>query len=275
MLKCVDSRAHDAAIKLNSFINEFSMHEIESFRKYFRAIELHSLALKSDSAENQLLNLWVGLETLVPSKLSANKAKINNIIDSTLPFLSLVYVYSLTDRLSKDFRKYDYHSFLTATNSISGENDRVKLLKLLLLQQHCEAKNRLFDELGNYHLLRYRAYYFSQCLSSTKKISKLLRTHWERVDWQIRRIYRTRNQIVHAGYTPSYTDILIKNLHDYFDIVTNGIMYYASMGNKINTVEQAFKYSEIKCEDYLKELERENRAIDASNIRELIIEKRI
>lgn len=103
MLMCADSKKKAAAIKLNSFIHEFSLKDHASFRRFNRAIELHTLALKSDSPENQFLNLWVALETIVPSKLGRNKAKINNIIDSVLPFLSLCYIPKLIDKLLHDY----------------------------------------------------------------------------------------------------------------------------------------------------------------------------
>ncbi|MGD2117517.1 MAG: hypothetical protein PVG66_04100 [Chromatiales bacterium] len=275
MLMCSDNRAPDAALKLNKFINEFSLHEQHIFEKFFRATELHSLSLKNDSPENQLLNLWVGLETLAPSKLSRNKAKINNIIDSVLPFLTLSYLHTLTKRLAMDFKKWNVVSLNKHTASITGDGDREKLLKLLLLEENKEAKDALFSDLGEFYLLRNRAHYFSTTLGSTGKISKLLKTHWKRVDWQIRRIYRARNLIVHAGHTPKYIDVLIKNLHDYLDVVTNGIVYLASKGDQINTVDQAFKYSEIKYQEYIKSLDKSDVAIDINNIEEFLLSKKI
>ena len=55
MLLCSDLKAPNAAIKLNSFINNFSLNDAHSFKKFNRAAELHALALKNDSPENQLL----------------------------------------------------------------------------------------------------------------------------------------------------------------------------------------------------------------------------
>ncbi len=275
MLMCSDLRTKEAAIHLNSFIKDFSLREMHSFQKFTRAAELHALALRSDSPENQLLNLWIGLETLTPSKLASNKAKINNIIDSILPFLSLHYIYSLTDRLVQDFKIWNRSELNKALEGIEGDNERHKLIKLLVLKENDDKKRLLFKALGDFHLLRNRAHYFSECLSSTGKVDNILKNHWKRVDWQIRRIYRTRNQIVHAGRTPSYINVLIKNVHDYLDIVTHDIANLASEGNKINTIDQAYKYVDIIHSDYLKSLQDSDIKIDASNINSLIIEKKI
>ncbi len=275
MLLCSDLRTYDAAVKLNKFINEFELHGIESFQKFFRATELHSLALKNDSPENQLLNLWVGLETLVPSRLSRNKAKINNVIDSILPFLSLDYIYTLTNKLTLDLKTWNHTSLYKNIKGIDGNDEREKVIKLLILQEYKDKKDNLFADLGDFCLLRNRAHYFSECLNSSSKISKLLSTHWARVDWQIRRIYRTRNQIVHAGRTPRYIDVLIKNTHDYLDVVTNGIVSLASAKGKINTVEQAFKYAEVRYDEYIGMLAKEDIPINISNISDFVIDKRI
>ncbi|RUO58795.1 hypothetical protein [Pseudidiomarina marina] len=59
MHKCIDLRAQKASKRLNSFISEFSMDH-HSFPKFIRSSELHSLALSSESEENQMINLWIG-----------------------------------------------------------------------------------------------------------------------------------------------------------------------------------------------------------------------
>ncbi len=274
MQMCSDMRTPEAAIKLNSFINEFDLSE-GSFKKFFRAAELHALALRSDSPENQLLNLWVALETIVPSRLGRSKAKINNVIDSIMPFLSINYIYSLTDRLVLDFQIWNRTALSKALKGIPGENDRQRIIKLLLVDNYSTAKTNLFTELGDFHLLRNRAHYFSECLCSPKKISRLLESHSDRVDWQIRRIYRTRNLIVHAGHTPMHVSVLIKNIHDYLDVVLRSIGNLASAGDRFNTNDQIFKYVEIKQLEYNQALKSGGDSIDASNVERLVIDKRI
>lgn len=275
MLMCADSKRRDAAIKLNSFIRNFSLNEEDSFKRYNRAAELHSLALRSESPENQLLNLWVALETIVPSKLGRAKAKINNIVDSVLPFLSLTYVLTLTERLTHDFCVWSRPRFYQAIEQVDGATERHKLLRLLLLPENKAAKDALFVELGDFHLLRNRAHYFSEALSSTEKVASILEAHWTRVDWQMRRIYRTRNLVVHAGHTPPYIDILIKNVHDYLDVVLNSIGQLASDGDNINTIDEAFKYAELRYFDYMRELKSEKIMVNGDNIDRLVLSARI
>lgn len=273
MHMCSDRRSNDAANDLYAFIENFSLAEKQSFQKYTRAVELHALALRSDSPENQLLNLWVSLETITPGKLNRNKAKINNIIDSTLPFLSLTYLHSLTDRLVQDFKVWNARETISLLKPIIGASDRERLIRLLVLPQYEDQKHLLYRSLGDFHLLRNRAHYFSENLSSTKKIKRIIDNHWLRVSWQIRRIYRARNQIVHAGHTPAHINILIKNVHDYLDIVMSSISDLAADGKKINTLDQAYRYVELSYNDYRASLVDE--PIDDNNIDYLLISKKI
>jgi hypothetical protein len=270
MLMCADSKKENAAVKLNSFINNVSLNR-DSFSRLNRALELHALALRSDSPNNQLLNLWVALETLVPSKLGRNKAKINNIIDSTLPFLSITYIETLTTKLTHDFCLWNRPIFYKSLDGITGGTIREQLIKLLVLPEYVENKNQLFKELDQFYLLRNRANYFANILSDPSKIRSLLENHSQRVDWQIRRIYRTRNLIVHAGHTPPYINVLIKNIHDYLDIIINTISLLASDGEKINSIDVAFKHVEIAHSEYLQDLKEATKTTTAENINRIII----
>lgn len=258
MLKCADLRAGEAAKKVSAFLNSYSFNEGESYDRFIRSAELHALALRNDAPENQLLNLWVALETLVPSNTTVHKAKVNNTIDQILPMLSMRYLPTLIQRLYFDIVRWDQGALSRAIRNISGSDDKERLLKLMFLQDHAAEKRELLNSFGHFYLLRNRFHYFTDHLRSTKKIAEILETHWQRVDWQIRRIYRARNSIIHAGATPSYVDILIKNLHDYLDTVSNTTIRLASDGDKINTIDQAFKYASICYGAYIRKLKTAN-----------------
>jgi hypothetical protein len=52
--------------------------------------------------------------------------------------------------------------------------------------------------------------------SSTKRAEEAIRAHQDRVEWQLHRIYRARNDLVHAGQIPSYLDSLVMNAVEYY-----------------------------------------------------------
>lgn len=264
MHKCIDLRAKKASKRLNNFISEFSMDEI-SFPKFVRSSELHSLALSSDSIENQMINLWIALESLVPTAIT-EKSTIESIIDSCLPFLTLNYVNRLLDRLIGDMLNWNRHELNRSLRGIEGENVKTKLIKLLALDENKARRDRLDRSFRDFHLLRSRFFYIKSVVSSPKSILKTLESHEKRVAWQLRRIYRTRNIIVHSGRTPDSTTTLIENIHDYLDLIMSTLVSLASQGNIIHSVEQGFKYIEMNCAAHMDSLKNMNEEQYLSNI---------
>lgn len=251
MHRCIDLKPEKASKRVNAMINSFSLNG-GSFRKFSRSSELHSLALNSDSKENQIINLWIALESLIPE--FAEKSKISNLTDCVMPFLNIAYLERILKRFVADIYNWRKGALNKHLKDISGGNLQVRVAKLLVLEEYKDKREALFNDFGDFILLRNRAYYLGALLKNGKSMAKMLQSHDERVRWQIRRIYRTRNKIVHTGVTPSYTSILIENLHDYLDVVMSTLVNIASDGVKINTLEQGFKYVELQYQSYFDRL---------------------
>jgi hypothetical protein len=251
MHRCIDLKPEKASKKLNAMINSFSLKGT-SFRKFSRSSELHSLALNSESKENQIINLWIALESLIPE--SSDKSKISNLTDCIMPFLNIAYLDRVFKRFIADIHNWRRGALNRHLKGISGSTFQVKLSKLLVLDEYKDKKDALLNEFGDFVLLRNRAFYLGTLLKNGKSMTKMLNAHDERVRLQIRRIYRTRNKIVHTGVTPSYTDILIENLHDYLDVIMSTLVNIASDGIQINTLEQGFKYVEFQYQSYFERL---------------------
>lgn len=101
MHKCGDLLHHVAHKKLGLFLSDFTM-ETDSFIKFIRSSQLHSMALSSNSTENQLLNLWISIESLVPSETrDEDSATIEHICNSIVPFFNVNYLEKLVNNLGK------------------------------------------------------------------------------------------------------------------------------------------------------------------------------
>ena len=61
-------------------------------------------------------------------------------------------------------------------------------------------------------------------LKNTKGYMSLIREHEQIVEWQIHRIYRARNYIIHDGRIVHNSGELVINLHTYVDIVFTKII---------------------------------------------------
>jgi len=84
MHKCIDLKKAKAESKLQEFLKSFKLTE-DSFNKFINSVRLHSIAIHSSSHENQLLNLWISLESLVPADTkNKDNANIQHIVDEVI-----------------------------------------------------------------------------------------------------------------------------------------------------------------------------------------------
>ena len=135
---------------------------------------------------------------------------------------------------------------------IDGDGFKNKLINILVKEEYLNNFNDLLDKTRDFYLLKDRLIYFKAILSSKKKINSVISAHTRRLEWQIRRIYRTRNLIVHTGNTPNYTHSLIEHTHNYLDIVLNTLISLATPPNQINSVGEGFDYISLQYKSFLK-----------------------
>lgn len=272
MHKCADLLKPVASKRLELFMSQFSL-ERDSFSKFVRSAQLHSLALSSDSPENQILNLWISLESLVPSETKGKDvSNIEHIVASLIPFLNTGYLGRLLNNLVKDLLRFNSLETRKVLKNIPGRKFVDRIAKLLALPQFETERNNFEANLQDFYLLRDRFAHFSSILSSPATVLAALDAHSLRLEWQIRRIYRTRNLIVHSGETPAYTRLLIEHTHDYLDTVLSYLSELASEPKSINSVGQGFKFVELKYETLRKGLSQKGLAFNLDNIDALLFD---
>lgn len=270
MHKCADLIEAAAKKKLQLFMSDFSLDK-GSFSKFVRSAQLHSMALTSNSNENQILNLWISLESLIPSETKPDKvAGIEHIANSAIPFLNEQYVSKLLNNLVKDLLRWNKKATIVALRPIPGKKFVDKLARLIALPAHLAERSLLESKFRDFHLLRDRFDYFKDLLSSPKNIVKGLDAHKQRLEWQIRRIYRARNIIVHSGKIPPYTKPLIEHTHDYLDTILSRLVELASKPKSIHSVTQGFKFVELRYDAYYKKLFANGLVFDENNIHDLL-----
>lgn len=271
MHKCSDLLQPVANKRLRLLMSEFSL-EKNSFAKFVRSAQLHSMALRSDAEENQILNLWISLESLVPSETKSDDlSNIEHIVGSIVPFLNIEYFECLLNNLGRDLLRWNHRATKKALRSVPGQKLTDKLVKLLVLSEFDSERIALEEEFKDFHLLRDRFDYFRGVFSSPSKAVEALIAHRQRLEWQIRRIYRARNIIVHSGQTPPYTRALIEHAHDYLDSVLSTLVKLASRPKTVNSVAQGFKHVELKYGHYYKSLTAKGLVFDAGNIETLVL----
>lgn len=255
MEKASDLRPEKAAKELNAFLKSFSAKGM-SFRKFNRVADIHGICINHDIIENQLVNLWTALETLAPSH--SGGSKISNVTASALPFLLHPYVDRLIQQLAYDLLNWDKWRARKLLHKVPCDPKtslKGKCLRLLCLSENEGLREQLYEQLKDFHLLRHRVFQLGERLSDRKKIQQLIEDHEKKVTWQIRRIYRARNLIVHSGRTPPpYIDTLVENGHAYLDLIVFEVMKISCGDYSASTLEQVFEIGKIQYQAFTRRL---------------------
>lgn len=256
MEKAADLRPEKAAKELNSLLKSFSAKGL-SFRKFNRVADIHGVCINHGVVDNQLVNLWTALETLTPSQ-SGVGSKIANTTAGALPFLLHGYIARLVKQFTYDLLNWDKWRTKKLLHKVPCDSKTPlvgKSLRLLCLAENQAIRDQLYEHLKDFHLLRYRAFRLSETLSDRRKLRDLLAMHEKKVAWQIRRIYRTRNLIVHSGRVPPpYIDTLVENGHEYLDNIVFEIMRISCGPYGASTIEQVFEIAKIRYQEFARTL---------------------
>lgn len=244
MSKGRDLKPKKAAIRLNNLIKGLSL-ESTSFAKYDRVIDLHGLSVQNKNIENQLLQNWIAFETLLVGY--SKNTKIDQVINHLVPFLIYKYIDRLINELLKDINRYDFKFLYNEIKKISeGENLNEKFTALVVLDKYKTNRIEFYKKLEKNPLLKFRLSEFHSTFSKPKEIKKFIERHELKVVWQIKRMYRTRNLIVHAGIVPEFTEILVENSHSYLDLLISSINTLSIEKKSINSIEQAIREIQIQ-----------------------------
>tara|TARA_Y100000815_G_scaffold199538_1_gene183063 strand:+ start:432 stop:2195 length:1764 start_codon:yes stop_codon:yes gene_type:complete len=250
-----DLRPNKAARKLNEVLKNFTMSSEASFFKFDSVVDLHGLAARSDTRESQLLNIWISLETLTPPNSSVSKIK--NITSSITPFMVLNYTTRFIQRIKGDLFNWDraaYKEILRKVEVEDAQGAYYKVAKFIMLDDQEDLRRYIYNQLDAFPLLRYRIFNLHKIFSKPENVISLIDEHRKKIEWQIRRLYRTRNLIVHSGKSPDYIGTLVENGHDYLDQIMNEIMIMCSHTKEASTLEQAYKLVDMKSNEYVKTL---------------------
>lgn len=255
MDRASDLRPEKAAKELNNLLKSFSAKGL-SFSKFNRVADIHGICVDHPIIDNQLINLWTALETLTPSH--SGTSKISNITSSALPFLLHFYIRRLVQQISYDLMNWDKWRVRKILQKIKCDPKTPllgKCLRLLCLEENEPLRQSLYEYLKDFHLLRYRVFSLSETLSDKKRVKKLIDSHEKKVAWQIRRIYRTRNLIVHSGKTPPpHIDTLVENGHHYLDLIVFEVMRLSCGDYRATTLEQIFELAKVRYGVFTKKL---------------------
>jgi len=248
-----DFKSTDAALMVEKLIKNLSFaRKNNSLGRFIKALELHKLALSANEEENQLLDLWAAIETIFQKKAESNESRIEQISNSLIPFLSYGYVKGLLLELFKDLSNWDKEKFYELLNSINNDSSlRLNtFLELLVLEENDSKVDDLLGYLNLFPLLKNRVTLYNEWFKNPKEVKSFIERHSKKITWQIRRIYRARNTLVHHGNKPQQLPILLENLSSYFHKVMDELEELME-NNKVRSIEHGILEMKIHYEENL------------------------
>lgn len=191
------------------------------------ALQHHRLALSAMTDESRLLNMWIALETLcmrtdgsiidaVCSQASAS------IAGRKIPKL----LSAVAAAIAGNCREKEIEDVSDALpNSTPSRITLRDLFDALLDKKEGEKIEAHYKHISGSMLLCYRVHQCRQILSRRDSVVDQLLQHRRNIDWQIRRIYRARNQIAHTGRGPRDLTRLIQHLHSYLGATLHNLLF--------------------------------------------------
>lgn len=206
------------------FLKSFSLKQ-DSFKRFKRAIDLHSLSIQSKETSNQILNLWICFESLLI--VEKGKTHISIIEDAIILITKNNYLYNTVLNLLELIIEWNENKFNEIKMELPEEiskNSLHSLIALITLTEYKDIMTKLLAEMDTQPLLRFKIFTVIGNLQDRKKIKKLLELHSQNIKNHIRRVYRVRNKIVHQGYLPKYDNFIVETAHYLIDELLDTII---------------------------------------------------
>lgn len=182
----------------------------DSYDKIISAIRYYRTGSESPELETKLLNYWIGLEYIFTSKNSELKT-----IERIRTFFPTCHALIYIKRNLWDFHKTIRR--LGIDNQITGYNDDLIYL----------TNQPIYEEIIAHspnELLKFRASYFQKWVEDPSNIEQSLRRHTTNITWNLTRLYRIRNEIVHNAAIKQGIYVHISHLKYYLTFILNSIL---------------------------------------------------
>lgn len=271
MSKLNEADIEHAKLFFPIFLREFSLNP-ESFKRFTRGVELHALSLETDEISSQILNLWICLEALL---ITGKGTHISTVEKSIKVIVSNYYLKERLTNLHDLLQKWNSEKFSEVKDKLPvdwQEDDEISTLALVGLKEHEKLAMELLAEMDSYPLLRYKFMRLVREFQKPRLLEELKARIEKKSSYDIRRIYRTRNKIVHQGVLDNKSETIVSVAHYYLDTIMNAIIYNRIVHEDINSIDNfLFEQNLFKAEheQYIAKAKQEG--LTPENIRSVVL----
>ncbi|MEK9507324.1 hypothetical protein WI460_03880 [Gemmatimonadota bacterium Y43] len=199
-----------------------------TFDRFVASLKMHETAVRAESNEEQLYALWTALEALLPFEDA--ESRIGRMVEFLVPLLSWEYPAMLLRTLDQSLTACLGNSWEDELGAYPAGLDRLEKVSNVVAAVDAQpARDRLFALLDDHPLLKFRLFELSEKLLAADRIRDTIKDHERRIEWQLRRVYRTRNSLVHTGRSLPYLEVIVENTHAYLmRVLMIGQFYFGS-----------------------------------------------
>lgn len=165
--------------------------------------------------EEKYMNLWVALESLARTRMYPDI--ISNVKQTVPAAMSLRYIYRIVRNYVEDcIRCKVEFDFPNHYIDMKQESKQKMVKETIEVFRTPELYNILLQKSEINSLLKYRTETVYKILNDMVILKDKVKNHHDRVEWQIQRLYRIRNEIVHSALQNETSLIMyIEHLYDY------------------------------------------------------------
>lgn|GEM_PF-4208208 len=208
--------------------------------KYLSALKTHAAAIKSPGTDTQLVTLWSSLEALIPNAEAGSNISVH--MKYLVPAILLSCVRQNFKNVYSDIKRmYRWDFFKVLKKCDYPGNTLEKFCVSVTLDKYKKVYAELEALAVNNPLARFRLNKLRTSLSSPKSIKRYIQMHKKMVRWQVQRIYRARNALVHTGSNHEIdTRSLLVHFHEYYDTMMDNINYYVNTNTSKPHLDEMF-----------------------------------
>lgn len=225
----VKNKSNGSQNQLDTFL---SLDE-NTKQKIHNCFEFIKNSKDSKSTETKFINQWVALESIASS--NQYKSIFINISEvvNTMLFSRNFYIQI------NDFYKMCRNANIPVPYNIlnSGTKNLSDFLKYILddevaITNHCSTYSEI---------LHYRCKEIIKLINTPLNTEKYITSHYQKIDWHLRRLYRVRNSLAHSGETKQNIILFFNHLNFYLENLISEIIYRMDKNN-FNDIELLYAH---------------------------------
>jgi hypothetical protein len=208
----------------------------------------YNVAASSVSIETWFLNRWIALEALVVT--GHHKSIIEHVKNLIPSILCSRYVYRLLKNFLCDCERCGASPTYRGTAINVNDPTMADVDKILKVFRDQTEFQNLLIACGVNSLLKLRCNSLEKVFKDNMALHSLISAHYTILGWHLQRIYRVRNNMVHAGRVESDLIHLTSHL-DYYIASTISEIIYRLSNHDFNTLGELFSCLEENCQTTL------------------------